>query len=66
MSATTIMTSTLPMVVGTGVVARTTETMFGRKGRQTPRRKQKRIKFKIYQGKRGGRYILKRGRKIYI
>ena len=57
------MTTTLPTIVGMGVVSRTTETMFDREGQ---RRRPRKTKFKIYQGKRGGRYILKKGRKIYI
>ena len=66
MPATTILSTTLPTIVGMGVVSRTTETMFGRKGNQVARRKKKQTKFKIYQGKRGGKYILRKGKKTYI
>jgi len=61
MTGASLLSTTLPTVVGMGVVAQTTQTMFGKKGR-----KGKQKKFKIYQGKRGGRYIIKKGRKIYI
>ena len=60
---TPLMTSTLPTIIGMGVVAQTTQTMFG-KGRGG--RKVKKRKFKIYQGKRGGQYIIRKGRKVYI
>lgn len=66
MPATTIMTTTLPTVVGMGVVSKTTETMFGRGRRRAADRRPRKTKFKIYQGKRGGKYILRKGRKIYI
>lgn len=66
MPATAIMTTTLPTVVGMGIVSRTTDTMFGRGRRRADERRPRKTKFKIYQGKRGGQYILRRGRKIYI
>ena len=61
-----IMTTALPTVVGMGVISKTTSTMFGKERRRTDKHRPRKTKFKIYQGKRGGRYILKRGRKIYI
>jgi len=60
---TPLMTSTLPTIIGMGVVAQTTQAMFG-KGRS--KGKQKKRKFKIYQGKRGGQYVIRKGRKVYI
>ena len=64
--AEVIMTSTLPTVVGMGVVSRSTETMFGRGRRRASKSRPRKDKFKIYRGKRGGQYILRKGRKIYI
>ena len=66
MGAEVIMTQTLPTVVGMGVVSRSTETMFGGQRRRTSKARQRKEKFKIYRGKRGGKYILRKGRKIYI
>lgn len=65
-NGTTIVTQTLPTVVGMGVVSKTTETMFGKHGRKTTAPKGKGRKIKIYRGKRGGNYIIKKGKKIYI
>ena len=67
---TPLMTSTLPTIVGMGVVSRTTDTMFGRRERNGRRRAakntSKRKSPKVYTGPRGGKYILKRGRKVYV
>ena len=63
-NGTTIMTQTLPTVIGMGVVSKTTETMFAKRGSKTKNGKERKIK--IYRGKRGGNYIIKKGRKIYI
>ena len=60
---TTLLSTTLPTIVGMGVVSQTTQTMFG-KGRRGKKGKQR--KFKIYQGKRGGQYVIRKGRKVYI
>lgn len=67
---TTLMNQTLPTIVGMGIVSRTTDTMFGR-GRVKPRpgRKPTVKMFKgraVHKGKRGGTYIIKKGRKIYL
>ena len=59
MSGEALLATTLPTVIGMGVVSQTTTTMFG-KGRRGRTTKQK--KFKIYQGKRGGRYIIRKGK----
>jgi hypothetical protein len=68
-----IMTETLPTIIGIGVVSRTTETMFDRRGRRIrvrgksrPKSKQSRSVLKIHRGSRGGKYLIRHGRKIYI
>lgn len=68
-----LMTQTLPTIVGAGVVSRATDTMFGRRGSGSSRKKASRAKpkgkagsLKIHKGPRGGRYILRKGRKVYI
>ncbi len=58
------MTETLPTIIGMAVVSQTVQTTFG-KGRGG-RKRVKREKYKIYRGSRGGKYILKRGKRIYI
>jgi len=71
---TPLMTSTLPTIIGMGVVSKTTETMFGKNGRRrtttrtarTARAKSQVGSGKIHTGRRGGRYIMKKGRRIYI
>lgn len=63
------MSTTLPTVVGMGVVSHTTDTMFGgrrRKGGSAGRRGSKSRTPKVHTGPRGGRYIMKRGRRVYI
>jgi len=65
----TIMSTTLPTVIGMGVVSKTTDTMFGKKGRRgaaTRRAKSQVGSRRIHIGKRGGRFIMKKGRRIYI
>jgi len=62
--ANVIVSQTLPTVVGMGVVSKTTETMFGKKGRKGKARKGKTIK--VYRGRRGGTYVIRKGRKIYL
>lgn len=63
-----IMTSTLPTVIGMGVVSETTRVMFDKKGRRVIKTVRKRTtrNFKVHVGKRGGRYVVRKGRKIYI
>ena len=67
---TPLMTSTLPTIVGMGVVSRTTDTMFGRRERNGRRRPAKNTSKRkgpmVHIGPRGGKYIMKRGRKVYI
>jgi len=62
--ANVIMTQTLPSIVGMGVVSRATETTLGKKGRRAKARKGKTIK--VYRGRRGGTYVIRKGRKIYL
>lgn len=72
--ANTLMTTTLPTIVGAHVVSSATETMFGKNGRRrmstrtgrTESSKSRVGSRKVYTGKRGGRYIMRKGRRIYI
>jgi len=71
MAAGTLMTSTLPTIIGAGVVSRTTDTMFGRHERGTKRRSRRAAgqrvgNRKVHIGPRGGQYIMKSGRRVYI
>lgn len=65
----TLITGTLPTVVGMGVVGRVAETALGRhrskpsKGGET---KPKSRKPKVYKGSRGGKYIMRKGRRVYV
>ena len=62
-----IITSTLPTIVGMGVVSKTAEVALTPRGRRaTAKRRAKGRLPKIYRGPSGGRYIIKRGRRIYI
>ena len=70
-----IMTQTLPTIVGMGVVSKSTETMFG-KGRRRSKSKLRQKHgntvmvgnrvYKLHSGDRGGRYYVRKGRKIYV
>jgi len=65
----TIISHTLPAVVGMGVVAHATDTMFGRRKSKPPKRKKVKAKGrgpKIHKGPRGGKYIIRKGRKVYV
>jgi len=68
MPATTIMTQTLPTVLGMGVVSKSTETMFGKNGRRRGTKSQYRSvgRRRVYTGKRGGKYVMKNRRRVYI
>ena len=62
-----IMAETLPTVIGMATVSRAVDTTMGRRSKRG--RKAKRAKdrvVKIYRGPRGGKYIIRRGRRIYI
>jgi len=70
-NGTTLMTTTLPTIVGAGVVSKTTETMFGKGKRRAGSRRPVRAKSqlggrKVHTGKRGGKYLMKKGRRVYI
>ena len=70
-----IMTTTLPTIVGMGVVSETTRVMFDKHGRRI--RSKTRQKhgntvmvgnrvYKLRTGDRGGRYYVRKGRRIYV
>lgn len=73
-NGTTLMTTTLPTLVGAHVVSKSTETLFGKNGRRrattrtarTGRTKSPIGSRKVYTGKCGGKYIMKKGRRVYI
>ncbi len=70
----TLMTTTLPTLVGMHVVSKSTDTLFGKgKRRANPRRatrptrtKSKAGSSKVHTGERGGKYVVKKGRRVYI
>ena len=61
-----LLTTTLPTIVGMAVITKATTTMFGEKRRRAAKRRPRQTKFKIYQGPKGGQYILRKGKKVYI
>ena len=67
--ADVIMSQTLPTVVSMGVTSRAIDTTMGRQGRRrtaTRAAKSKVGNRAVHIGKRGGKYIMKKGRRIYI
>ena len=75
MTGALLMSTTLPTIVGMHVVSRTTDTLFGKRGsRSRSRARQKRSDtimvgnrvYKLHYGDRGGRYYVRKGRKIYV
>lgn len=65
--ADTLMTTTLPTIIGMGVTSKAVTTMFGKGKRGSTKATPKKGRtIRIYQGKRGGQYVIRRGRKIYI
>lgn len=66
MPATAIMTSTLPTIVGMGVTSRAIDTTLGRQSRGKRPRSRKGKTIKVYRGSRGGEYVMRKGRRIYI
>lgn len=70
-----LMTETLPTLVGMHVVSKSTDTLFGKRGsRSWSKARQKhgntvmvgnRV-YKLRRGERGGRYYVRKGRKIYV
>ena len=64
-----LMTQTLPTLVGAHVVSKSTETLFGKGGkrRTTSRRGKAKVSGRVvHTGQRGGKYIMKKGRRVYI
>ena len=62
-----MITSTLPTIVGMGVVSKTAEVALTPRGRRAAAKRRAKGRLpKIHRGPRGGRYIIKRGRRIYI
>ena len=66
-----LMTETLPTLVGMHVVSKATDTMFSKKGRRraatrTGRAKSQLGSRRVHTGKCGGKYIMKKGRRVYI
>lgn len=67
-----LMTQTLPTIVGMGVVSRAVETMHGKRSsgatRKSSKPKSRKPKKgpKVYTGPRGGKYIMRKGRRIYV
>ena len=62
-----IITNTLPTVVSMGIVGRTAEVALTRRGRRAvAKHRTKGKRPKIHKGPRGGRYIIRRGRRVYI
>lgn len=67
MAVNPLMTETLPTLVGMGIVGRTAEmALTPRGGRAAAKRRKASKRPKIHKGSRGGRYIIKRGRRVYI
>ena len=68
MTGAAIVSTTLPTIVGMGVVSRTTETMFnrGKRGNKSRTKAPKGRVAKVYKGPRGGEYVMRKGRKVYI
>ena len=70
--ANTLMNTTLPTIIGMHVVSKSTETMFGKNGKRRagsrrPVQPKSRVgSRKVHTGSRGGKYIMKKGRRIYI
>ena len=73
MTGAALISTTVPTLVGMHVVSKSTETLFGKNGRRKSTRTSRNTRAKsqvgstkIHIGKRGGKYIMKKGRRIYI
>lgn len=68
--ADTIMTTTLPTVIGAGVVSKTTDTMFSKQGTKKKKGRitmaRRKAKGKLHTGPKGGKYRIRKGRKVYV
>jgi len=70
----TIVSTTLPTIIGMGVVSETTKTMFGKRKPSRGRAQHRQVNtiavgnrvYKLHRGERGGRYYVRKGRKIYV
>ena len=69
MTGALLLSTTVPTLVGMSVVSETTKVLFdkrtGKRKTVTVRKRTVR-KFKVHQGKRGGKYIIKNGRRVYV
>ncbi len=67
MTGAGLIATTVPTLVGMHVVSKSTETLFGKNRRRRATRAKSRVgSRKVYIGKRGGKYIMKKGRRVYI
>ena len=71
MTGATILSTTLPTVIGMGIVSETTRTMLGKRGRRRTTTRNARTRSqagsgRVHTGKRGGKYRMKKGRRVYI
>ena len=71
MTGGNLISTTVPTLVGMHVVSKTTDTMFGKKRKRkatarVTKAKSKGSVRKIHVGERGGKYIMKKGRRVYI
>ena len=71
----TIVSTTLPTIIGMHVVSETTKTMFGKRGRRSQSKVRQKHgntvmvgnrAYKLHRGERGGRYYIRKGRKVYV
>jgi hypothetical protein len=73
MTATVLMSETLPALVGMHVVSESTKTMFGKRRPSRGRTQHRRADtvtvgnrvYKLYRGERGGKYYVRKGKKVY-
>lgn len=69
------MTQTLPTIIGAHVVSESTKTLFGKRGSCSRHRSGQKHGgtvmvgnrvYKLYTGNHGGRFYVRKGRKIYV
>jgi len=75
MTGAALISTTVPTLVGMHVVSKSTETLFGRRGRRSQSKARQKHGatvmvgnrvYKLHSGERGGRYYVRKGRKIYV
>ena len=67
MAVNPLMTETLPTLVSMGIVSRTAEMALTPRGRRAMAKHRKKSKRpEVHKGSRGGRYIIRKGRRVYI